>query len=127
MQTIVHNRIQIFAIMGSISLFLLIVRLIQRRRLKEEFALLWLLIFLSFVVISLFKPILELIAKVAGIYYPPAALLLLLILGITIILIHYSTVISKLSEQNKTLIQEVALIKTHLHMGQDPSQTEESK
>lgn len=54
---------------------------------------------------------LDFVAYVAGIYYAPAALMLLLILSITIILMHYSTVISKLSRQNRLLAQELALLK----------------
>lgn len=108
---LMHNRIQIFSVLGSALMFFFIISLIKRRKLKEEFAILWLMIFATFLVISIFKPILEMIAKVAGIYYPPAALLLLLILGIMMILVHYSMVITKLSEQNKLMAQELALLK----------------
>ena len=112
-KVIQENRIQLFAVLGSIFLLLLIIRLIQRRRLREEYAILWLLIFASFILISFYLPILVFIANVAGILYPPAALLLLLILGMMMVLIHYSTVLTKLSDQNKTLVQEIAMLKAH--------------
>jgi hypothetical protein len=54
---------------------------------------------------------LEQFADLVGIHYAPAALLLFLLIGVVAILIHYSVIISKLSEQNKVLIQEVALLK----------------
>ena len=54
------------------------------------------------------------LADFAGIHYAPAALLLFLILGVLIILIHYSIIISKLTESNKNLIQEMALLKNEI-------------
>ncbi len=114
LQFIQDNRIQVIAVSGSFALFLFIIRLIQKRKLKEEYALLWLISCVLFLIISLFNPILDIVAQVAGIIYPPAALLLLLIIGIVIILIHYSTVISTLSDKNKTLVQELALLRNEL-------------
>ncbi len=113
-QLLTENRIQVFALLGSLFLFFFILKLILNKKLKEEYALLWLLSSLVFTLLSVFKPLLDWVANVAGIYYAPAALLLLLILGIVVILIHYSTVISKLSEQNKILTQELALLKVRI-------------
>ncbi len=67
-----------------------------------------------FLILSIFRSVLELFADLAGIHYAPAALLLVLLLGCFAILIHYSEIISKISEQNKILIQEVALLKQNV-------------
>lgn len=107
----VLNRIQIFSIVGTLALFVFIVTLIQRKRLKEEYAILWLAMTFFFFVLSICKSLLEGLAKFAGIHYAPAALLLMLILAITVILIHYSTIITRLSRQNKLLTQELALLR----------------
>ncbi|MFA7124083.1 MAG: DUF2304 domain-containing protein, partial [Candidatus Delongbacteria bacterium] len=53
----------------------------------------------------------EKIAAVMGIAYAPAAFLLILVMAIFLILIQFSIIISKLSETNKTLLQEIALLK----------------
>lgn len=111
---ILTDRIQIFAVLGSIGMLLFILRLIKRRRLKEEYALLWIIVFVVFTFISFFTPVLNWLAGLVGILYPPSALLLFLIVGIVMILIHYSVVISRLSEQNKKLVQEIALLKHRL-------------
>lgn len=111
---ILTDRIQIFAVAGSVFILLFVLRLIKRRRLKEEYALLWIIVFSLFTIISFFTPALSLLASFTGIIYPPSALLLLLTIGIFLILIHYSLVISKLSEQNTMLIQEMALLKQKL-------------
>lgn len=108
---IVDHRIQLFSIAGTFALFFFIITLIKRRRLKEEYAILWLATAIFFFVLSVFKPMLEFLANLAGVHYAPAALLLLLLLAVIVILIHYSTVLTKLSKQNKLLAQELALLR----------------
>ena len=108
---IAEQRIQLFSILGSLILLFFILSLIKKRRLKEEYALLWIGASILFAGLSIFRPALEYLAHFLGIHYAPTALLLMLIMAITVILIHYSTVISKLSEQTKRLTQELALLK----------------
>ena len=107
---ITEQRIQFFSIMGSLALLFFILTLTKKKRLKEEYALLWIGASLLFTGLSIFRPALEYLAAFLGIHYAPTALVLMLIMAITIILIHYSTVISKLSEQSKRLTQELALL-----------------
>jgi hypothetical protein len=108
------NRVQTFSIIGSLLLFLFILRLVKRKKLKEEYSLLWLGFGAIFILLSLFKPLLEIVADALGILYAPAALLLILVLSVFFILIQFSVVISKLAEGNKNLIQEVGILKAEL-------------
>ena len=108
------NRIQVFSIIGSLLLFLFILRLVKRKRLKEEYSLLSLGFGLIFIALSIFKPLLEIVANALGVLYAPAALLLILVLSVFFILIQFSVVISKLAEGNKNLIQEVGILKAEL-------------
>jgi len=105
------DKIQIYSIIGSLLFLLFILRLIKRRKLKEEYSILWLFVVSVFLLLSIFRYVLEQFADLVGIYYAPAALLLFLLIGVVAILIHYSVIISKLSGQNKILIQEIALLK----------------
>lgn len=114
MENVQVFRIQALAIIGSLLLVLFILELIRRKRLKEEFSLLWLGMGLVFLVISLFRGLLDKFSYFVGIGYPPAALFLLLIMGLTIILIHFSVAISELKEANKRLTQELGLLKREL-------------
>lgn len=111
---VTENRIQVFSIIGSISLILIILGLIKRKKLKEEYSLLWLGCGCIFVLISVFKPLLQIFASTLGIIYAPSALLLMLIVSAFFILIQFSVVISRLSESNKNLIQEVGILKVEL-------------
>ena len=109
-----ENRIQIFSIIGSITLTWIIYTLIKRKKLKEEYSLLWLCFSFVFILLSLFKPLLNIFAFTLGIIYAPSALLLILIVSAFFIMIQFSIVISKLSENNKNLIQEVGLLKAQV-------------
>lgn len=111
---LIANRIQVFSVIGSILLLLFILKLVKRKKLKEEYSLLWLGFGFIFVVLSIFKPLLEVVAGMLGILYAPAALLLILVLSVFFILIQFSVVISKLAEGNKNLIQEVGILKAEL-------------
>lgn len=108
------HRIQILSIIGSILLVLFILRLIKRKKLKEEYSLLWLGLGSIFILVSIFRPLLDIFAQTVGIIYAPAALLLMLIVSAFMILIQYSIVISKISDNNKSLIQEVGILKAEL-------------
>lgn len=111
MENVQVFRIQLLAIIGSVFLIFFIFELIRRRRLKEEFSILWLGMGFIFLVFSIFRKLLDKFSYLVGIGYPPAALFLLLIMGLTLILIHFSVAISELKEANKRLVQELGLLK----------------
>jgi hypothetical protein len=108
---IINNRIQVIAIICNLLFFYFVVTLVRRKRIREEYSLLWILFCLVFLVFSFWRNGLEVLASWLGIYYAPMAFLLILILGILSILIHYSVVISSLSEQNRKLVQELGILK----------------
>jgi hypothetical protein len=86
----------------------------RSRRLQERYALLWLLTGLVVFVLAVWRGLLGWAADVSGIAYPPSALFVLASFFITVVLLHYSTVISKLSEQNTILAQRLALLESRL-------------
>jgi hypothetical protein len=107
-------RIQVLAIVGSLALIVFIIELIRRKRLKEEFSVLWLGMAIIFFAISLFRGLLDRFSLLVGIGYPPAALFLILIMGLTVILIHFSVAISELKESNKKMAQELGLLRREM-------------
>lgn len=103
--------VHMLAIVTSILIFLFIVELIRRGRLKERYALLWLFSSLLMLGLSLWRNALEGISRFAGIYYPPSLLFLLAFLFLLLINLHFSVALSELSEKNKRLTQEIALLR----------------
>ncbi|SRR4030065_1241418 len=104
--------IQIFAILFSIGLFAGIVDLIRRGMLKEQYSLLWLMAAVILLVLSVWRELLDKIALTIGVAYPPSLLFLVVFLFLLLIVLHFSVIISELSEKNKRLSQELAIFKT---------------
>ena len=114
-------RISIAATIASILLLLVIFELIRSRRLRERYALLWVATGLVLLVLSAWRGGLNTIAGWVGVTtYPPAVLFAVAALFILLVLLHYSTVISKLSDQSTILAQRVALLEERV-AGQERS------
>jgi uncharacterized protein DUF2304 len=108
-------KVSIAAAIGSLLLLLVVFELIRSRRLRERYALLWLLTGVVLLVLSLWRGGLNTIAGWAGVEtYPPAILFAVASFFVLAVLLHYSTVISKLSDQNSILAQRVALLEEQI-------------
>ncbi len=108
-------RVSIAAAIASIALLLVVFELIRRRRLRERYALLWLLTAVVLLALSIWRGGLNTIADWVGVEtYPPAVLFAVGTLFILLVLLDYSTVISKLADQNTILAQRVALLEARL-------------
>jgi hypothetical protein len=105
------TRISILSVLVSVALLFYILEMVRRRRLREEYSILWLAGGVILLVFSLKRDWLEWAADTAGIYYPPSFLFLIGMLFILLILIHFSITISKLYQMNKKMAQEMALMK----------------
>ena len=106
--------VSLIASVASILLILVVFELIRSRRLRERYALLWLLTALVSLVLALWRDGLNTIADAVGVAYPPSALFVLVSLFLLLVLLHYSTVISRLSDENRILAQRVALLENRL-------------
>jgi hypothetical protein len=91
-----------------------IFELIRRKHLMERYAILWFVLGITVLVLAAWKGLLTTLAHAAGIYYPPAALFAVAFLFVLALLLHFSVVISRLSDQNKVLAQRVALLQQRL-------------
>jgi hypothetical protein len=107
--------VSIAGAIASFVLVLVVLELIRSRRLRERYALLWLATGIVLTVLSAWRQGLNTIASWLGVRsYPPAVLFAVGILFILAVLLHYSTVISRLSDQNVVLAQRMALLEQEL-------------
>ena len=104
------RRVEIAMILGSVGLLLIVLELVRRRRLKEEYSLLWLLTAVVLLALSLWRSSLDLIAKLMGVFYPPTALFVVGFGFVLLLLLYFSTIISKLSGENSNLTQRLAIL-----------------
>jgi hypothetical protein len=107
-------RVSVVAALAALILLVIILELIRSRRLQERYAVLWLITAVTMLVLAIWRDGLARIADLVGIAYPPSALFVLVSLFILAVLLHYSTVISRLSDQNKILAQRLALLEREL-------------
>lgn len=113
-QDAMELRARLFAIALGIAVLLFVVNLVRTRKLKEEFALLWLLTAVVLVLAPLLIDYLDMMARALGIEYPPAFIFVLAIISVLLILFQFSMRISHFSEQIKVLTQELALLRARL-------------
>ena len=114
-------RASIAGAVASIILILVVVELVRGRRLKERYALLWLATGVVLLVLSLWREGLNTIAGWLGVTsYPPAVLFAVATLFIFLVLLHYSTVISRLTDENVDLAQRIALLEERLSRERPP-------
>jgi hypothetical protein len=107
--------VTIAAAIASFALLVVVFELIRSRRLRERYALLWLLTGVVLLALSLWRGGLNTIAGWFGVEtYPPAILGAVGALFFLLVLLHYSTVISRLADQNVILAQRLALLEQRL-------------
>jgi hypothetical protein len=109
-------RVSLIAAIAAALFLLVIFELIRGRRLQERYALLWLVTGGVILLLSVWRDALRLVAEQLGIAYPPSALFVIGFLFILVVLLHYSTVISELSERNVRLAQDIALVEERLRI-----------
>src|SRR3989440_9083746 len=113
--------VSIAGAVASFVLVLVVLELIRSRRLRERYALLWLVTGIVLTVLSAWRDGLNTIAGWLGVRsFPPAGLFAVGIPFILAVLLHYSTVISRLSDQNVLLAQRVALLESELRSERTP-------
>lgn len=119
------DRIQIVALVGSAALFLVVLELVRRRRLLERYALLWLFSSLVLVGLAAWRGGLQWLADRFGIAYPPNALFFVAFGFVLALLLHFSSAVSRHSDQIKVLAQRLALLEARQAQAR-PSESTES-
>lgn len=109
---LVGQRVEVIAI--ALVICAVIFELIRRKHLMERYAILWLVLGITLLVLAAWKGLLTTLSHAAGIYYPPAALFAVAFLFVLALLLHFSIVLSRLSDQNKILAQRIALLQQRL-------------
>ena len=106
----IQLRTQIFVVLLGLAMLLFVLNMVRTRRLREQYSLLWLFSAVVIVLSAVFIDFVEKLSHAIGIYYPPAFLFLVALLMVLVLQFHFSTVISNLREQNKTLTQDLGIL-----------------
>jgi hypothetical protein len=108
------DRVQVLALTGSVLLLLFVLELVRRRRLAEEYSVLWIVSALALIGISLRRDLLDFAATWLGVYYPPAVLVLMLVAIISVASLSFSVILSRQQRQIDRLIEENAIMAAEL-------------
>lgn len=109
-----NSRIQIVAIVGSVLFLLLVLELVRRRRLAEEYSALWIAGALVLLGASIRRDWIDRSAAWLGIHYGPAVLLLGLLVVGAAVLLWMSVILSRQQAQIDHLIEETAILSAEL-------------
>ena len=103
---------KIFALCLGIGMFVVIVEMVRRRRLAEEYSFLWLIIGVGIVILVLWQGFLQWLTNLIGAVSPTTTIFIFSIVILVLINLHFSVKITKLSRQVKDLTQQIALLRT---------------
>ncbi len=103
-------RAQIIAVIGCVFLVLFVVDLVRRRRLKEEYSILWMAVSLGTAVLAAWGGLLLWVTHLMGAYSANSVIFFFAILFLMGLVLHLTVRVSGLTERNKDLVQEVALL-----------------
>lgn len=108
-------RNKIVALTFGIMMLLLIIELVRRRKLREEYSWLWLMTAAIILLLSLWFDLLKWITHLVGAITPSSTIFLFAFLFLILISLHFSVVVSKLTDRNKELAQRYALLELELN------------
>ncbi len=109
------DRATLFGLAASVAGLLFVLELVRQRKLREDYSLLWLATTIILIILSVSRPLLDSIAALLGVItYPPAALFLVAIVFMLVILLHFSTVLTRLARENKDVAQQMAILRWEL-------------
>jgi hypothetical protein len=103
-----------FSVLASLAALLFVLELVRRRRLSEQYSLLWLATAVVMLVLSVWRDGLHMLAALVGIAYPPNLLFLVALLFVLLLLLYFSVIITRLTRESKAAAQEIALLRVEL-------------
>jgi hypothetical protein len=121
------QKLQIFSIAATAGTFVLVFELVRRRRLMERYALLWLFSAATLLLLAAWQGLLNSVSRALGIFYGTSLLFALAFAFVLALLMHFSLVISRLSDQNKVLAQRVGLMQQRITVLESNSSRDEAE
>ncbi|MBF0539195.1 MAG: DUF2304 domain-containing protein [Nitrospirae bacterium] len=107
-------RARVFIICLGIFIFGFVFELVRRKRFREELSILWFTVALCIIVGAFSDILINPIARILGIGYPPIMSLVLIVVLLILSLLYFSVVISDLKGRLKELTQKTALLEYEL-------------
>lgn len=107
----------IFFLILAILIFVMVLLLVRNQKMKEKYAAFWLVISAVIIVVALFPSLLTWLADITGVVVPVNLLFLLAIIMLIGVTMHLTLEVSKISDETRTLAEEVAILRSQMEQG----------
>jgi hypothetical protein len=108
------SRTQVIVAVGAVLLALYVLDLVRRRRLSEDFSLLWVISTAVVAVLGFSTPVLVWVSRLLGIRYENSTVFAVGLAFSLAVLLHLSVRLSRLGQENRTMARELALLRREL-------------
>lgn len=108
------SRTQVIAAVGALLLLVLVLDLVRRRRLSEEYSLLWVVAAAVMAVLGFWTPLLQWITRALGMRYESSTVFGVGLAFAVVTLLYLSIKMSRLSQEHLALTRELALLRHRL-------------
>ena len=116
----------VLGLIGSLVTLAVVLDMLRRQRLREKYAVLWVLVALGTLVVAVFPGVLYAAAELVGVEVPAHLLFFGTALLLLVVSVQHSYELGRLEERSRTLAEEVALLRLELtrrERGGDPEPT----
>ncbi len=113
--------ITVFVILVAVAIAVVVLSYIRKRRLREEYSLLWIMLVVAMLLLASFEEITVWVADRLDVADPPNIIFFVALAIVVAMLFHYSLEISRLSDQSRRLAQEISLLHARLEDESPPA------
>ena len=106
-----------FAVGACVALVLFLVVLLRTRRLREKYAITWIVVGLGVCVLGAFPGVVEGLADLVGVQTASNLLFAIATIVLLAVCIQLSAEVTTLEEETRTLVEEVALLRLDVERG----------
>ncbi|SDJ20778.1 hypothetical protein SAMN05192558_109363 [Actinokineospora alba] len=101
----------IVALIGSVLILLGIFELLRRRQLSEKYAVLWLVVGVTLLVVTIFPGLLGVLSRAAGVEIASNLLFFVAIVFLVGVALHLSWEVSRLEDETRKLAEDLAILR----------------
>ncbi len=104
----------VLGLIGSVTTLVVVFEMLRRQRLREKYAVLWVVVALGILVVAIFPGLLYRAAELVGVEVPAHLLFFLTGLLLLVVSVQHSYELGRLEERSRILAEEVALLRLEL-------------
>jgi hypothetical protein len=108
------TKIQFITALGAVGLAALVLDLVRRRRLSEEYSLLWVVSTLTMAILGVCPPILRALTRSLGILYESSLVFFVGVVFGVGMLLYLSVRLSRMGQEQEVAVRELALLRHEL-------------